>query len=238
MTQPLEAAVFGREAESTVIREQLCSRKSFLLHGPAGIGKTLLIRRAMRDMSRVAYCEHAASPQAIFKSVTEFLIGATQSHSRQVRSAVALKGIALDLAQKHPLALVLDHLDCPSSLTAAAVRELMATGAVIVSIARSAHMEDAGHLLPLYPFRDERVEVRPFSSEASRGFVECAAAAFGVVASNRDEFLARVVEYGKGNPGKIIAMLQKAAEARYRAGDHIKIAPLYVDFRLEWNAIA
>ena len=41
MTGP---AVFGRDEELEQLRERLAARGSFLLHGPAGVGKTLLLQ--------------------------------------------------------------------------------------------------------------------------------------------------------------------------------------------------
>jgi hypothetical protein len=44
-----------------------------------------------------------------------------------------------------------------------------------------------------------------------------------------------IVQYSKGNPGAIIAMLRMAVSPKYVAQDHVKLSPLYIDFRLSWD---
>ncbi len=55
-------------------------------------------------------------------------------------------------------------------------------------------------------------------------------------AANRDEAIQKIVHYSKGNPGAIIAMLQMAASPKYVTEQHVKLSPLYIDFRLSWGA--
>ena len=59
----------------------------------------------------------------------------------------------------------------------------------------------------------------------------------GLSASNMSEFLDKVLEFSDGNPGKIAALIKLASFPKYRSDDHIKITPLYIDFRMNWNPI-
>ena len=38
-----------------------------------------------------------------------------------------------------------------------------------------------------------------------------------------------------GNPGTILSLLRMAQHPKYRVAGHIKITPLYLDFRLDWK---
>jgi len=49
------------------------------------------------------------------------------------------------------------------------------------------------------------------------------------------EFIERLLEFGQGNPGAILSMLEMAKHPRYRSAEHIKITPLYLDFRMNWK---
>lgn len=237
-------AVFGRETELTELKIRLARLKPFLIHGPSGLGKSLLIRSVLPNFPGALYCSETKSPQSMFRSLADSLIllgdAATKSLLKRApastKSAVSLRGIVLDSLRPSPRIIVLDQLQRPSQALGAAVKELAHTGSPIVSIARSEHMEDAGYVLPLYPFREERLEIHPLDSRAAAEFAMFVANSLGITANNRQEFLDRVIEYGKGNPGVISALLRKGGQAKYRAGDHIKIVPLYIDFRLEWNA--
>ncbi len=57
----------------------------------------------------------------------------------------------------------------------------------------------------------------------------------GLAPQNLGKFLTRVVEPSDGNPGAILKMLSMEKKAKYRLHDHIKTAPLYIDFRLNWE---
>lgn len=237
--------VFGREAERAELRRRLAGCKPFLFHGASGLGKSRLIRSVLSDSPNALYCDDTKSPQSMFRSLAESLISVGDSPTKSLlkrapassKSAVSLKGIVLDSLRASPRTIVLDQLLRPSQALGAAVKELAHTGSPIVSIARSAHMEDAGYVLPLYPFREERLELCPFDLRTAEQFASSVADELEIDAENRKEFLTRVLEYAKGNPGVIVALLKKGVQPKYRAGDHIKIVPLYIDFRLEWNSL-
>ncbi len=50
-------AVFHREEEIDALRKRFAARKSVLLHGPSGVGKTLLLEHVMPDFPhRLVLC--------------------------------------------------------------------------------------------------------------------------------------------------------------------------------------
>jgi hypothetical protein len=55
-------------------------------------------------------------------------------------------------------------------------------------------------------------------------------------AANQDETIQKIVHYSQGNPGAILAMIEMAASPKYVTGRHVKLSPLYIDFRLRWGA--
>ena len=142
----------------------------------------------------------------------------------------------MDTLREGRYCVVLDHLRLPSQAFAAAVREMMSWGGTgIVAVARSAHMEDLGFLQPFFPDRSDRFEMRDFLPSVAARFIEQAARQAGLSAENRGEFLERVLQFSAGNPGAILSMLEMAKHPKYRSAEHIKITPLYVDFRLNWK---
>jgi hypothetical protein len=43
------------------------------------------------------------------------------------------------------------------------------------------------------------------------------------------------LEFSEGNPGAIVALVEMAKYTKYRSDEHIKITPLYIDFRMNWK---
>ena len=132
---------------------------------------------------------------------------------------------------------VLDHLHRPSHSFAAMVHELMISCSVpVVAVARSAHMEDAGFVAPLFPDRADKLAIKNFDPETAQGFAKLVAEDHKLRAENLGDFLARLVEFSEGNPGAIASMINMATMSKYRLEEHIIVSPLYIDFRLRCAA--
>ena len=237
--------IFDREEELQALKQRLLKRKAFLLHGPPGVGKTLLIRSLLPQLPEAVYCENSATVQIVFRSVALALLerhdprvqtSCRNSDGAQAKSAVSLKGIVMDALRGGRYSIVMDHLSRPSQSFAAAVRELIGwCSTPVVALARSSHMEDTGFLQPLYSDRSERYELKNLDAGAAERFAQEIVRRSGLSASNIGEFLAKVLELSEGNPGAILSMLQMAHSPKYRTNEHIKTAPLYIDFRMNWT---
>ena len=120
----------------------------------------------------------------------------------------------------------------PSQALAASIRELMLNWSVpVVAVSRSAHMEDVGFVLRLFPDRAERFALRNFDPEITRRFAAGYAEREGLTAENLEQFLDRVVEYSDGNPGAMLQMIRMAKAPKYSHENQIKITPLYIDYK-------
>jgi hypothetical protein len=243
-------AVFHREEEIDALRKRFAARKPVLLHGPSGVGKTLLLEHVMPDFPYVLYCAQSSSSQAVFHSLAEVLaekkdtailrrLGSSPADAIRQKTAVSLKGIVISVLRGTKYMVVLDHLHRPSHSFAAMVHELITSCSVpVVAVARSAHMEDAGFVAPLLPDRADKLAIKNFAPETAQEFAQLTAKNRMLSAENLDDFLTRLVEFSEGNPGAIASMVDMATMSKYRLEDHIKVSPLYIDFRLRCAAAA
>jgi hypothetical protein len=150
------------------------------------------------------------------------------------KSAISLKGIVSDALRGGNYLIILDHLNCPSSAMASTIAEIMLSSSTpVMAVARSAHMEDAGYVLPLLPDRSERLAIRNFDSETARAFAVELSSHQQLEAVNLSAILGNIVRYAEGNPGAILRMVAMARLPKYRLDDHIKWSPLYIDFLME-----
>jgi hypothetical protein len=244
-----EAAVkvFGRVEELESLRKRLATRKSTLVHGPSGAGKTLLLQQVIPDFGNILYCPNSSSPQAVFRCLAELLAARQDATVLRIckgqfdalagKSAVSLKGIVTDALRAADYRIVLDHLTRPSPALGSMIREVMGMSSTpVMAVARSAHMEDAGSVSPLLPDRSERLAIKNFDSDTAKAFALEVCAQQRLEAENLHSVLGSMIKSSEGNPGAIIRMIAMAKQSKYRNDDHIKWSPLYIDFLMEWAA--
>lgn len=239
--------IFDREEERQRIGQFLVKRRPFLIYGPSGVGKTLLLRSVLPEFRSVLYCEDSATTNVMFRSLARSLLRLQSPRAGKAfrdedaittKSAVSLKGIVMDALREGEYSIVLDHLKRPSYTFASAVREVMGWGSTPVSaVARSSHMEDTGFLQLLYGDRSQKCEVRNFDDSTAEQFARERIKHSGLSGTNINEFLNKVLEFSAGNPGAIIALINMATCPKYRSQEHIKVSPLYIDFRMNWGSV-
>ena len=239
--------IFDREEERQRIDQFLVKRRPFLLFGPSGVGKTLLLRSVLSEFRSFLYCEDSSTTNVVFRSLAQNLLRLESPRAKKAfrdesaiatKSTVSLKGIVMDALREGEYSIMLDHLKRPSYSFASAVREIMGWGSTPVSaVARSSHMEDTGFLQPLYGDRSQKCEIRNFDDSSAEHFAREMIKRQGLSGSNITEFLNKVLEFSVGNPGAIITMVEMARYPKYRSDEHIKISPLYIDYRMQGGVV-
>lgn len=238
--------IFDRAEERERLAQHLAKQSPFLIYGPTGVGKTLLLRSMLPDYRTVLLCEDSTTINVAFRSLALSLLRLGSQRAKSAfrteeaikgKSAVSLKGIVLDALREGKYFIVLDHLNRPSQSFASAAREIVGWGSTPVSaVARSSHMEDTGFLQTFYGDRSQKCEIRNFDPSRAEQFAHELVQRDGLSAPNLGEFLDKILAFSGGNPGAIVALLKMANYPKYRSNEHIKITPLYIDFRMNWNS--
>ncbi|MGH9534876.1 MAG: hypothetical protein ACRD2E_08465 [Terriglobales bacterium] len=226
------AAIFGRERERQELDARLRARRSFVLHAPSGMGKTALLRSLLPGLSGALYCPEALSRESVFTSLWRQLEAQAGRRHRPL-SALGTRGRVRDALAGGEHLIILDHLRAPSTVFGAGMRDLArATGAAVIAVARSAHMEELGSLYSLYPDRAERYALPPLTPAEAEGLVDWHMAAAPLPAKNLSQFRAQALEAAAGNPGLLLGILGLARQDRYWRGGQILFTPLWIDLRL------
>ena len=239
--------IFGRKRETQLLRERLGKRKSFLLHGYAGVGKTLLVQEVAKTVLGTLYCGQSESMQKIIHNLAHALLAAGDEQAAaqfgrnpgdkiKSLSMGSLKGMVVGILCQKSYSIVLDHVRRSSQVLARAMKEMsQRTKTPITVVARSAHMEDAGFFLKMFSDKSERVQLLNFDPATATQFVIELGARVALNPANLDEFVSQVVQLTAGNPGAIQSLVELARLPKYWSGDRIKITSLYLDHLMNWK---
>jgi hypothetical protein len=226
-----------REEELGRLRNQAKIRKSLLVFGPEGAGKSRLLHAFVADEPLALFVEQTRSPRELVKTLLHALHAADERVAvpadHRALSTSSLKGIVHRALDTHPFLMVLDHLDAPSRVVTGMIKDLHYYGRTpAIFASRSPHMEDIGALRPLCASKSERLEVKNLPPQIALEFAQREAERIDLWASNLELILPSLIDWSDGNPGAILQMLRMAQLPQYRAEDQIKSHILYVDYRM------
>jgi hypothetical protein len=226
-----------RQKELDCLRNQAKIRKSLLVFGPEGVGKSRLLRAFVENQTLALYVGQIRSPREFAVTLLQALHSADDEMkvpgNLSALSTSSLKGIVHRALDTHPFLMILDHLDAPSRVVTGMIKDLHYYGRTpVIFASRSPHMEDIGALRPLCANKSERLELKNLPPQIALEFAQREAEKINLWASNLEAILPALVEWSDGNPGAILHMLKMAQLPQYRAGDQIKSHILYVDYRM------
>lgn len=231
------AAYVEREEELERLETQARARKSLLVFGPPGVGKSRLLQAFVAHQPLALYVPQLHSPRELLHGLLEALRSADARIKLPANvedlSSSSLKGVVQRALDSKPFRMVLDHLEGPSRVVTGLIKDLHYFGRTpIVFASRSPHMEDIGALQPLCALKSERVEMKNWPRHIALEFAQREAENAQLAAANLGSVLPSLVEWSDGNPGAILQMLKMAHKPQYQVGDQIKGHVLYLDFRM------
>jgi hypothetical protein len=220
----------GRRNEIRDLVAALRERRSRLVLGPPGAGKTRILEESLRRAGQpFVYVRRPAVLHDLLVALAEQL-GCRPSHglNLQATPSVTLKPLILEALRDSPRCVVLDDLAGADPRMCRFLREIYySPGSCLVVAARS--RDGLGYVRKLLWDPREQIVLRPLGgSDAQRLFAE-AARAFRLPPPDGDDFRRKVLRAARGNPGQIVAMCRMAGRAEYWDGRRIKFLPLRMD---------
>jgi hypothetical protein len=226
-----------REDELARLRNQAKIRKSMLVFGPEGVGKSHLLRTFVLTQPLALFAAQMKTPRDFLLALLHALHSADNGikvpGNLNALSSSSLKGIVHRALDTKPFFMVLDHLDAPSRVVTRMIKDLNYYGRTpVIFASRSPHMEDIGALRSFCALKSEQIEIKNLPHPIALEFAQREAERVQLWASNLESILPSLVTWSDGNPGAIIHMMKMAHQPQYRVGDQIKAHILYLDYRM------
>jgi hypothetical protein len=254
---PLERLV-GRETEMQRLQTALRKRQSQLIWGAADAGKTLLIKKALSDLSEVerrkCICwTGAASRRQVVQHLIRGLyqVGdplvrkkvhadrageATLTRWISEQSGLRLRGILFTAAEQGEYRFFVDQLPPASHAMAHLMKDIVyRTKTPIYLTGHGYSQGEIGYAWSLYWTDEYRIHLGPLSDGPARELLEICIQRFGLGSLDLEGFREDVLHLSGHLPGSIVKMCELAADPRYHYGDRVKIKLVHVDYLLQGN---
>jgi hypothetical protein len=216
-------AFFGREKEIQELRSLYALRKHVLVVGPAGIGKTALLRQ-IRQQSPLLICEDTSSLRRICDSL-EWQLGWVHHKLNVIERKNRL--LAHLVRRGEPVAF--DHV-AHTPPRVARFMDLLAEKIPVWIACRSDRPHEIGHIWEhLYKFT--RLELAPFAAEDTGQFI-LEAIAEGNIQPDAREHLDELHRMSEGNPRVLEELLVELAVREYKMDGPCGLDLLDLDRRI------
>jgi len=252
----------GRDVERARLRQAIEERRSLLIWGAAGIGKTALMAKVSsqlpQDVARATLCLssiHGLRP--LLRALLRELHKAgdatlrQQLHAEGIREGTfkawlnslgtsQLKGALYRSVEKGQYRIVLDHMPPLTHAFAKVVKELVQMrNTPVFLLARGLSKSEIGHVTDLYWCDRQRMSLGPLPERAARDFLEWCIRRFSLARLNSAGFREEMVRLSGRIPGTLVKMCALAAEPRYQHGSQIKTKLIHIDTLVNgYNSLA
>jgi hypothetical protein len=220
----------GRSEELQRLTTALIERRSRLITGPPGAGKTRLAQEAVRLSGQSSVFVQRPT---VLHELLVALAGRLNCRIKRFpeldrATSIALKPAILDSLRHAPRCVVIQDLSNADPRMYRFLQELyyLPDACLIVT---GLSRDSLGFVRKLLWDPREEIPLGPLSRPEARRLFELAADAFELRSLDLDYFRRKVLESAHGNPGQIVAMCRFAGRAEYRAGRHIMFLPLRMD---------
>jgi hypothetical protein len=246
----------GRESEMRRLQTALRKRQSQLIWGAMDAGKTLLIRKALSELSegerRKCICwTGAASRRELVESLIRglYLAGdplvrkkvladqgteATLTRWINKQSGLRLRGILFTAAEQGEYRFFVDHLPPASHTIAQLLKEIMYRTKTPIYLTGYGYSQgEIGYAWSLYWTDEYRIRLGPLTEAPARELVELCIQRFELGSLDLAGFREDVLHMSGHLPGSIVKMCELAADPRYHYGDQVKLKLVHVDYLLQ-----
>ena len=226
--QDHSVALFGRRDEVRTLINALRARKSCLILGPKGIGKTRLLQESL-SIARQPYI-YLERPAVLHWLLVELAqrLSCPAGCFGSVPTSAALKPSVLDAFRRQPRCLVLENLADVDPRMYRFLQQVYYIPAVCL-IVTAASRDCLGHLRKLLWDPREEIALKPLTRPESLSLFDTASRMYRLQSFDLDAFRCKVLTAAQGNPGQILTMCRMASRPEYQDGSHIKFLPLRID---------
>jgi len=218
--------LLGRRNEVRTLTAAFRERKSCLVVGPKGMGKTRLLQESLSISRQPFAC--VERPEVLHRLLVELAERLSCSADIRHATSVALKPLVLNALRKAPRCLVLENMAGADPRMYRFLQQVYhIPGACITATAASRDCLGPPAQAPLGP--REEIVLKPLTRPEALSLFDLACRMYRLQSLDLEAFRRKVLTAAQGNPGQILTMCRMANRPEYQDGRHIKFLPLRMD---------
>lgn len=242
-----------RQAEIARLQAAIRKRESLLILGPAGIGKTALVLRVLRELpidlrQSFLYFSNIGGLRDLLCGAVQKLFEAKDPSLRaqlraegvpasafkgwvDIQSSSRLKGSLYRAVENGRYSIFLDHIPAYSEAVARVVEELVRMRDTPVHrLTREVTQHESGRLTKVYWNDQQWLTLAPLSMKVSQKLMDVCTEHYGISKMDLGDFRPEILRLSGGIPGAIVKMCELASRPRYQFGTKIKSKLVHIDY--------
>jgi GTPase SAR1 family protein len=252
-------SLIGRDSEIDKLATAIRRRKSQLIWGPTGAGKTSLIKAAVehlpkRESQSCILWSGAVTGRELVQHFVGSLYRAGDAfvqkkvHADGARegslhawlnrqSTLRLRGILFTAAENGNYRFFLDHVPAPGPRLVRTMKEFMFRCKTPVYLTGEGFTQrEISYAWSLYWTDEYRIQLGPVADAAARELLETCIRRFGLERLDLEDFREEILQLSGRLPGAIVGMCELAADPRYHYCEQIKTKIVHVDYVMKLSA--
>lgn len=246
----------GRPREMSRLREAILARRSLLVYGAAGAGKTVLLKETLSSLPTAVrrsclVCGSCANPRSVWRDLIRSLAeaadpqvlsrverecGASGSLARWLdeQSSLRLRGILRRATRDSPYFVFIDSTARLPTGVYRLLQEWIWSGRTpVFLLARGSTEQEIGKVAKLYWHSGLQLELGPMRTEHLTVLVDHSLARFRLTELADQKFRDFLFKQCRGLPGRIVRLCELASQSTYHYHGHLKLHTLAVDFQMQ-----
>jgi len=224
--------IIGREKECTVITNFINQRKSIIVFGPEGVGKTAVLNSVLTGLPGLNKICSLES-----KTLKESLLNFMASISFDKKTVNGANTLALKklfygiLARNKPEYIIFDHIERVEPKFYSFFEYLIEAKIPLVVLSRGLGKKEIGHLR-MSSFNFEKVEIANMEKPVADALIEHFIKEFGIKIAKEDEFKKQIFHSSQGNPKIIKGLCFLARDVKYQKSGGLDVKLMDLDRRI------
>jgi len=224
--------LIGREKECAAITGFISQKKSIIIFGPEGVGKTAVINKVLSSLAAVNIF-YSPDSKTLKTSLLNLMVYAScDKKSIQVADILALKKLFYRLLdEKKPEYIVFDHIESVEPKFYSLFVYLMEAKIPLIVLSRGLEKKDIGYLrMSLFNF--EKVEISNLDRPTADVLIDHFINEFGIKITKEADFKKGIYHFSKGNPRIIKGLCFLARDVKYQKNETIDVKLIDLDRRI------